>query len=619
MVSAERVRSLASDRRFVKDPRHFQRLLPAAPVYSAGMQIRQAGGALVIAAAAAGLLACLGGGAQAPASDKPAETRPLAGRTQARSMVISNLGIVAASQTLAAQAGAQILAEGGSAADAAIAANIALGVVEPMMNGIGGDLFAIEWDAKTGAITGLNSSGWAPEHLTPAYLKAKGDQKMPGSGIDSVTVPGAVRGWEALHKKFGKLPWSALFQPAIYYATHGYPVTEWIAEEWHNSQRKLERNPAAKAEFMPDGHTPRVGEVFRNPSYAKALEVLAAKGPEAVYRGEIAQAILATEKELGGVMTAADLADFQPEWVQPISTTYHGWSVYELPPNTQGFGALEMLNIFEHYPLAQWGFADPRTFYVKMEAQKLAYADLRAFDGDPRQAQIPVAGLVSKPYAEQRAANINMDRASCSTPPGDAARFNSDTIYLSAVDADGNIVSLIQSLYSEFGSGVVVPEYGITLQNRGALFVLTPGHPDVLAPHKRPFHTLIPAFMQKGNQHIGFGIMGGLNQAQAHAQFASDIADEGMDIQAAMEAPRFTNLSFGGCSFQVENRIPQAVRDALQAKGDKLILVNAYSDHMGGGQAVMHDSAAGVNYGASDPRKDGAAVPQPPALTAKPN
>ena len=534
-------------------------------------------------------------------------------------MVITKLGIVAASQTLAAQAGAQILAEGGSAADAAIAANITLGVVEPMMNGMGGDLFAIEWDAKTGKLSGLNSSGWSPEQMTPAYLKAKGYTDMPGAGIYSVTVPGAVRGWEALHAKFGKLPWAALFQPAIYYATHGYPVTEWIAEEWQEAQGKLERDPAAKAEFMPEGHTPRVGEVFRNPSYARALELVAAKGPAAVYDGDIARAILATEKRLGGVMTAEDLADFRPEWVQPISTTYHGWSVYELPPNTQGFGALEMLNIFAHFPLAQWGFADPRTFYVKTEAQKLAYADLRAYDGDPRQAQIPVTGLISKAYGEARAVQIDMDldRANCSTPPGDAARFNSDTVYLTAVDADGNIVSLIQSLFSEFGSGVVVPEYGITLQNRGALFVLTPGHPDVLAPHKRPFHTLIPAFMQKGDEHIGFGIMGGLNQAQAHAQYVSDIADDGMDIQAAMEAPRFTNLSFGGCTFQVENRIPQSVRDALEAKGDKLRLVNAYSDHMGGGQAVMHNSATGVNYGASDPRKDGEAVPEPPALGAK--
>ncbi|MGH9418104.1 MAG: gamma-glutamyltransferase [Terriglobales bacterium] len=535
-----------------------------------------------------------------------------AGRTQARSMVLSRLGIVAASQALAAQAGAQILAEGGSAADAAIAANITLGVVEPMMNGMGGDLFAIEWNAKTGQISGLNSSGWAPEQLTPALLKAKGYTRMPGQGIYSVTVPGAVRGWEALHAKYGKLPWAALFQPAIYYATHGYPVTEWISDEWHNSQRKLERSPAAKAEFMPAGHTPAVGEIFRNPSYARALELVAAKGPEAFYDGPIAKAILATSNGLGGVMSAADLADFRPQWVEPISTNYRGWSVYELPPNTQGFGALEMLNIFTQFPLGKWGFADPRTFYVKTEAQKLAYADLRAYDGDPRQAKIPITGLISAAYGKQRAAGINMDKANCSTPAGDAARFNSDTVYLSAVDADGNIVSLIQSLFSEFGSDVVVPEYGITLQNRGALFVLTPGHPDELAPHKRPFHTLIPGFMQKGDLHVGFGIMGGLNQAQAHAQFVSDIADYGMDIQAAMEAPRFTNPSFGGCSFQMEDRIPEAVRAALTAKGDRIIVDNAYTDHMGGGQAVMHNSATGVNSGASDPRKDGEAVPQQP-------
>ncbi|MDE3156621.1 MAG: gamma-glutamyltransferase [Acidobacteriota bacterium] len=580
------------------------------------MQTRVAAGVLALAVAAGGQVV-LRGRAQAPTSAGAIQPQPLPGRTQARSMVISKLGIVAASQTLAAQAGAQILAEGGSAADAAIAANITLGVVEPMMNGMGGDLFAIEWDAKSGHLSGLNSSGWAPEHETPDYLRAKGYKEMPGAGIDSVTVPGAVRGWEALHAKFGKLPWAALFQPAIYYATHGYPVTEWISAEWQSAQQKLERDPAAKAEFMPEGHTPRVGEVFRNPSYARALELVAAKGPAAFYDGDIARAILATEKRLGGVMSAEDLADFRPEWVQPISTAYHGWSVYELPPNTQGFGALEMLNIFAHFPLAQWGFADPRTFFVKTEAQKLAYADLRAYDGDPRMAKIPVTGLISKAYGEARAAQIDMNRANCSTPPGDAARFNSDTVYLTAVDADGNIVSLIQSLFSEFGSGVVVPEYGITLQNRGSLFVLTPGHPDVLAPHKRPFHTLIPGFMQKGDLHMGFGIMGGLNQAQAHAQFVSDIADDGMDIQAAMEAPRFTNLSFGGCTFQVENRIPRAVRDALQAKGDTLRLVNAYSDHMGGGQAVMHDSATGVNYGASDPRKDGEAVPQPPALGPK--
>ena len=564
----------------------------------------------LFAALAAGTVAM----AQTPAPT-PAP-RPLAGRTQARSMVISQLGIVAASQSLAAQAGSQVLAEGGSAADAAIAANATLGVVEPMMNGMGGDLFAIEWDASTKKLSGLNSSGWAPAGMTLDHLRSKGDTRMPSTGIDSVTVPGAVRGWEALHQKFGKLPWAALFQPAIYYAEHGYPVTEWIAGQWKPQQRKLANDINGRQVFLVDGQTPTVGQVFRNPAYAQALRLVAAQGPSAFYTGDIAKAILATSHRLGGVMNADDLATFRPEWVAPISTEYHGWNVYELPPNTQGIGALEMLNIFDRFPLAQWGFADPRTFYVKTEAQKLAYADLRAFDADPRMAKVPTGGIISKEYAAQRAGLIDMDKAGCNVPPGDPSRFNSDTIYLSAIDAQGNIVSLIQSLYSEFGSGVVVDKYGIMLQNRGALFVLDPNHPDVVAPHKRPFHTLIPAFMEKGGLHIGFGIMGGLNQAQAHAQYVSDIADYGMNIQAAMEAPRFTNPSFGGCTFEIENRVPEDVRQALAAKGDRIRLTNAYSDHMGGGQAVMRDSAHGVNYGASDPRKDGEAVPQPPALPA---
>lgn len=526
-------------------------------------------------------------------------------------MVISRLGIVATSQTLASQAGAQILAEGGSAADAAIAANATLGVVEPMMNGMGGDLFAIEYNAKSGAISGLNSSGWSPEKLTPALLKSKGYTRMANTGIYAVTVPGAVRGWQALHEKYGKLPWKDLFQPAIYYAEHGYPVTEWISEKWAAQKRKLARDANGRQVFLVNGDTPQVGQVFRNPAYAAALRLVAAQGPDAFYKGPIAQAILATSNRLGGVMTAEDLADYQPEWVTPISTDYHGWKVYELPPNTQGFGALEMLNIFAQYPLGAWGFADPRSFYVETEAQKLAYADLRKFDGDPKFSKIPIAGLISVGYAQQRAQSIQMDHAGCDAPAGDPARFQADTIYMSAIDADGNIVSLIQSLYDEFGSGVVVDHYGIMLQDRGALFVLTPGHPDELAGHKRPFHTLIPGFMEKGDLHIGFGIMGGLNQAQAHAQYVSDIVDHGMNIQAAMEAPRFTNRSFGGCTFQMENRIPEAVRAALSAKGDTIRLTNAYSDVMGGGQAVEYNAATGVKYAASDPRKDGEAVPQP--------
>jgi len=549
--------------------------------------------------------------ATALAQTAPPAARPLPGRTQARSMVISRLGIVATSQTLASQAGAQILAEGGSAADAAIAANAALGVVEPMMNGMGGDLFAIEYDAKSGNIQGLNSSGWSPEKLTPGLLKSKGYTRMANTGIYAVTVPGAVRGWQALHEKYGKLPWKDLFQPAIYYAEHGYPVTEWISEKWELQKRKLARDVNGRQVFLINGGTPQVGQVFHNPEYAAALRLVAEQGPDAFYKGPIAQAILATSNRLGGVMTAEDLADYKPEWVTPISTHYHGWNVYELPPNTQGFGALEMLNIFAQYPLGEWGFADPRSFYIETEAQKLAYADLRKFDGDPKFSKIPVSGLISVGYAKERAQSIQMDHAGCDDPAGDPARFQADTIYMSAVDSDGNIVSLIQSLYDEFGSGVVVDHYGIMLQDRGALFVLTPGHPDELAGHKRPFHTLIPGFMEKGDLHIGFGIMGGLNQAQAHAQYVSDIVDHGMNIQAAMEAPRFTNRSFGGCTFQMENRIPEAVQAALAAKGDKIVLTNAYSDVMGGGQAVEYNAATGVKFAASDPRKDGEAVPQP--------
>ncbi len=535
----------------------------------------------------------------------------LGDRSQARSMVITRLGIVATSQTLASQAGAQILARGGSAADAAIAANAVMGVVEPMSNGMGGDLFAIHWDAKTGKLSGLNSSGWAPEKLTLRLLADKGFREMPEHGIFSVTVPGCVRGWEALHRKFGRLPWAVLFQPAIYYAKNGFPVTEFISGYWQAAQQKLAADANARRVFLLDGKAPTIGQVFHNPEYARALELVASAGPDAFYRGDIAQALLRTSDRLGGVLDAADLADFQPEWVEPIFITYRDWTVYELPPNGQGMAALEMLNIMEKFPLSAKGFASADAFHVKMEAQKLAYADLRRYNADPRAVKVPVEGLIAKPYAAERAATLDMQHAHCDVPPGEPARFGKDTIYLSAVDKDGNIVSLIQSLYSGFGSGVVIDDYGITLQNRGALFLLDPGHPDVLAPRKRPFHTIIPAFMEKGSTHIGFGIMGGLNQAQAHAQYVSNVVDYGMNIQAALEAPRFTNPSFGGCHFLIEDRVPADVRQALAEKGHKLEVRGDFSSSMGGGQAVLHDSATGINYGASDPRKDGAAVPEP--------
>lgn len=530
-------------------------------------------------------------------------------RIQARSMVIARQGIVATSQTLASQAGAQILARGGSAMDAAIAANAVLTVVEPMSNGIGGDLFAIYWDAKTGKLTGINASGWAPNALTIEYLKQKGFRSMPQEGIHSVTVPGCVEGWEKLHKRFGRRPWAELFQPAIYYAEQGFPVTELIAGLWKQAVKKLSADENARRLFLHGGAAPRVGEVFRNPELARALRSIAREGAAAFYRGEIAKAILRTSDRLGGVLRAEDLAEFQAEWVEPIATTYRGWKVYELPPNGQGIATLEMLNILESFPLAQHPPHSAQSLHWKIEAQKLAYEDLRRYVADPRFAKVPVEGMLSKKYAAERAALIDPQRAQCSPRAGEPPA--GDTIYLAAIDKDGNIASLIQSIYQSFGSGIAVDGMGFHLHNRGGLFEMDAAHPNALGPRKRPFHTIIPGFMEKDNLRIGFGIMGGYNQAQAHAQFVSNVVDYQMNVQAALEAPRFTKLTFGGCDVKMEARVPADVRDALTKMGHKLEMLGDYSGVVGGGQAVVRDTASGVNYAASSPRKDGAAVPEP--------
>jgi gamma-glutamyltranspeptidase/glutathione hydrolase len=526
-------------------------------------------------------------------------------RSYARSMVISDRGIVATSQTLASQAGAQVLARGGSAIDAAIAANIVLGVVEPMSCGIGGDLFAIYWDAKTAQLTGINASGWSPKGLTPDVLGSS-VSVMPTHGIHSATVPGAVNGWAMLHRRFGKLPWKDLFEPAIYFAERGFPVTELIAASWHGTL-----NEAARKIYLQNGKAPKTGEVFRNPRLAAALRLIANDGEAAFYRGPIAKAILAASNELGGTMKAGDLSEFGSEWVTPISTEYRGWKVYELPPNGQGIAALQMLNILSTFNLPSMRSRGVDELHLQIEAQKLAYADLHRYVADPKFNKVPVDGLLSMDYARERAKLINPVRAACAVPPGKPLAAGNDTIYLSAVDRDGNIVSLIQSVFSNFGSGVGVADYGFVLHNRGALFVLDPKHPNVLAPRKRPFHTIIPAFMEKDGVHVGFGIMGGLNQSQAHAQFVSNVVDHGMNIQAALEAPRFTKLTLGGCDLNIEGRVSAATRQALTARGHKLHVLGDYAMTVGGGQAVIHDAKSGVNYGASSPRKDGAAVPEP--------
>ena len=538
-------------------------------------------------------------------------------RSQSRSMVMSPGGIVATSQTLASQAGAAVLARGGNAIDAAIAANATLGVVEPQSCGMGGDLFAIYWDAKTGKLTAINSSGWAPKGLTIEFLNSKGIHDMPQDGIQSVTVPGAVEGWSKLHQRFGKLPWKDDFQPAIYYAEHGYPVTELISAGWAMEQAKIEKNENARKLLLPNGAPPKPGQMFRNPGMAAAYRLIAEQGESAFYRGAIGKAILATSERLGGTMTAADLSEFQAEWVEPISTDYHGWKVYELPPNGQGIAALEMLNIMSQFPLADYTPRGLQELHVEMEAQKLAYADLHRYVADPRFSKVPTAGLMSMDYARERAKLLDQEKASCDVLPGKPPATHGDTIYLTVVDKDGNIASLIQSLYLGFGSGVVVDDYGFALQNRGGLFEMDPHHPNALAGRKRPFHTIIPAFMEKGDIHMGFGIMGGLNQAQAHAQFVSNIVDHGMNIQMALEQPRFTKTTWGGCDFLIEKRISSDVIKGLEAKGHKIQVVGDYNLLMGGGQAVIHDSATGVNYGASDPRKDGAAVPEPGAYFGK--
>jgi gamma-glutamyltranspeptidase/glutathione hydrolase len=531
-------------------------------------------------------------------------------RSQARSMVISRYGIVATEHPLASQIGVSILARGGNAVDAAIAANAAMGLVAPMANGIGGDLFAIVYEAKSGKLYGLNASGWAPQGLTPALLHSQGFHHMPTNGIFSVTVPGAVDGWDKLSHRFGRKKLSELLAPSIRYAEEGFPVTEIFSSYWVASEKKLRNTTNAARTFLIDDHAPRPGQVFANPQLAWCYRQIAAYGRKAFYEGAIAKKLLACSDAYGGVMTAGDLAQFSSEWVEPISTTYHDWTVYELPPNGQGIAALEMLNLMENFPLAKFGPGSADALHVMIESKKLAYADLVRYIGEPRSNRLPVASLLSKDYARIRAALVDMAKANCHVDPGQPPPTGTDTTYLCVVDAEGNMVSYIQSNYLSFGSGIVPAGAGFALQNRGALFSLDPQSPNLLAGHKRPLHTIIPAFMSRGSVRIAFGIMGGWNQSQAHAQFVSDLVDHNMNIQAALEAPRFTKQTFDGCDVELEARIPNAIRSELAARGHQIELRGDFASSVGGGQAVLRDFSTRINYGASDPRKDGEAIPE---------
>jgi gamma-glutamyltranspeptidase/glutathione hydrolase len=538
-------------------------------------------------------------------------TNPLP--TPGRSIVTTTLGIVAASQPLAAKAGAEILDRGGNAIDAAIAANAVLGLVEPHMNGVGGDLFAIIYEAKTGKVHGLNASGWAPTGLTPQLLAERGLTRMPNNGIFSVTVPGAVAGWDAMRTRFGTKPFSELLSSAIWYAENGFPVSEVIAGEWAESERKLAATPEAKSTYFLGDRPPKFGEVFRNPNLAATLRRIADQGRDGFYTGATADAIVSLSKTAGGTFTPADLAEFQVEWQEPIRTTYRGWTIYELPPQGQGIAALMMLNIMERYPLGEWGFHDPRAMHVMIEAKKLAYADMLRYVGDPKYSTVPVAQMLSREHATARAASLDLAKAACDVMPaqitGLEGAHGGDTIYLTVIDAEGNIVSFIQSIYSSFGSGLVPPKMGFALHNRGALFTIEANHPNTLAPRKRPLHTIIPAFMEKDGTRIGFGIMGGWTQSQAHAQFVSNIVDYGMTIQQALEAGRFVKNSFRGCDVNLEALVPESTRNALKALGHDVRVVPLRTDTFGRGQAVM-SLPNGVHFGASEPRHDGAAIPQ---------
>ena len=529
-------------------------------------------------------------------------------RSHGRSMVIARGGIVATSQVLASQAGAMILAQNGSAVDAAIAANAVLGVVEPMMCGIGGDLFVMYRDANTGQLAGLNSSGPAPRAMTIEALEAKGLKTMSRDGIHSSTVPGCVRGWEAMHRRYGKLPWKTLFGAAILLAEEGFPMQEMVGRLWDSAVVK--KDPEGRRVFYPGGKVPAVGQVFHNPDLGRAMRLIAEQGADAFYQGEIARAILAKSAKLGGLMTAADLAAFQPEWVTPISTEYRGWRLYELPPNGQGLAALTMLNILETFrPEPAWN--SPLELHRKIEAMKLAYSDLK-YVSDPRMVRVPTEGIVAKSYAAGRARQIDLRKANCDVQPGQPPG-SSDTTYFSVVDREGNIASWIQSVSGLWASGVTVDGMGFHLHNRGGGFRFEKDHPNALAGGKRPFHTIIPAIVEKGDQHIGFGIMGGPNQPLAHAQFVSYLADYGMNLQAALEAPRFTKSRATGCDVVIESRMGLEALRELSAKGHQITITQEYTSRMGRGNAVLHNSTTKVNSAASDPRADGAAIPEPPS------
>jgi gamma-glutamyltranspeptidase/glutathione hydrolase len=528
-----------------------------------------------------------------------------------RSEIIATHGMAATSHPLATQVALDILKQGGNAIDAAIAANAMLGLVEPVSNGIGGDLFAIVWDAKTQKLYGLNASGRSPESLTLEYFLDNGYQKIPALGPLPVSVPGCVDGWFELHNKFGHLSMAEILQPTIKYAREGFPVSELIAFYMESNARYLEKYPGFRETYMPGGRTPRKGEIFRNPFLANTLETIAKEGRDAFYEGNIARVIDTYMKENGGFLSYEDLKNHRSEWVEPVSTSYRNYDVWELPPNGQGIAALQMLNILEGYNIAEMGFGSPEYLHLLIEAKKLAFEDRAKYYADPEFNRIPVDELISKEYAAERRALINENRAAASYEPGELK--TGETIYLTVSDLYGNMVSLIQSNYRGMGSGMTPTGLGFVLQDRGELFSLEKGHFNCYAPGKRPFHTIIPAFITKeGKPWISFGVMGGSMQPQGHVQIIVNLIDFGMNLQEAGDAPRINHTGSSqptgehmndGGFVQVESGIPYKTIRELMKRGHK---IGFALGPFGGYQAIMLKD--GVYYGASESRKDGQAA-----------
>lgn len=529
-----------------------------------------------------------------------------------RSEVIAREGMVATSQPLATQVGLDILKQGGSAIDAAIAANAMLGLVEPTGSGIGGDLFAIVWDAESKQLYGLNASGRSPKSLTTEIFSAAGLTKIPSFGPLPVSVPGAVDGWFELHNRFGRLPMTSLLSPAIRYARNGFPISELVGYYWQMNVDRIGHYAGFSATFMPGGKVPQKGDVFKNPGLAATYEKIATGGRDAFYKGDIARVIAAYMKEQGGYLSYEDLAAHTSDWVTPVSANYRGYDVWELPPNGQGIAALQILNILEQYDIEGMGLDSADYIHTFVEAKKLAFEDRAKYYADPAFNDIPVAPLISKEYARERRKLIDPQQAANRY---DAGVIDGDTVYLTVADSRGNMVSLIQSNYRGMGSGMTPPGLGFILQNRGELFTLEPGHSNEYQPGKRPFHTIIPAMVTRNNKPwLSFGVMGGATQPQMHAQIIVNLIDFGMNLQEAGDAPRFIHsgsssptgaLMKDGGSISLERGFSLSTERELLERGHKLEnILGIY----GGYQAIMYDADKQIYYGASESRKDGQAA-----------